>query len=53
MLISVVKVLESYFGAEEEGESEIVPNLVTGAGGSQQFGFGPHNTGNPPGGFHF
>lgn len=47
------QVLETYFGAEEEGQSEIVPDLITGAGGTQQFGFGSHNTANPPGGFQF
>eukprot|EP01039_Chlorochromonas_danica_P000426 gene427-460_t len=51
--LRAVKVLETYFGAEEEGESEIAPDLITGAGGTQQFGFGPHNVANPPGGFQF
>ena len=31
-----VKILESYFGGEEEVDSEINPNLVVGAGGMQQ-----------------
>lgn len=34
------QVLETYFGAEEEGDSEIMPEVVTGAGGTQQFNFG-------------
>lgn len=54
-----VKVLETYLGAEDEDESEIVPDVVTGAGGNQQFGFGgpPAGgggaTGAPGGGFNF
>lgn len=51
--LRAVKVLETYFGAEEETESEIIPDLVTGAGGAQLFNFGPHNANNPPGGFQF
>lgn len=47
-----VKVLETYFGAEEEDDSQIAPEVVTGAGGGQQFHFGG---GNAPagGGFNF
>ena len=52
-----VKVLETYFGGEEEEASEIVPDVVTGAGGNQQFGFGgaPGNNlgGGVGGGFSF
>jgi len=40
-----VKMLETYFGGEEESESEINPEIVTGAGGNQQFGFGAPPTG--------
>jgi len=35
-----VKVLETYFGAEDCEATEIVPTVVTSAGGGQQFGFG-------------
>lgn len=45
-----VKMLETYFGAEEE-ESEIVPDVVNGAGGHQQFGFGGGSAG--PAQFNF
>lgn len=45
-----VKILETYFGAEEE-ESEIVPDVVSGAGGHQQFGFGGASAG--PSQFNF
>lgn len=31
--------LETYFGAEEE-EAEFVPDVVEGAGGNVQYGFG-------------
>ena len=31
-----VKILETYFGGEEETDSEINPNLVVDAGGMQQ-----------------
>lgn len=51
-----VKMLETYFGGEEESESEINPEIVTGAGGNQQFGFGapPSGPAGPGvGGFNF
>ena len=51
-----VKMLETYFGGEEESESEINPEIVTGAGGTQQFGFGAPPTGPAGpglGGFNF
>lgn len=54
-----VKILETYLGAEEVGESEIVPDVVMGAGGHQQFGFGQGpqggagSNGAAPGGFQF
>lgn len=44
--------LETYFGAEEVDETEMMPNVVTDSTGHQQFGFGgPSNTG--AGGFKF
>lgn len=48
-----VKVLETYFGAEEEGDSQVIPSLVTGTGGAQQFGFGSAGANPPAGGFQF
>ena len=45
-----VKVLETYFGAEEEDDSEIVPEVVTGEGGNQQFYFGGGGAGGNNGG---
>eukprot|EP01036_Dinobryon_divergens_P029980 gene29980-39158_t len=51
-----VKILETYFGGEEETDSEINPNLVVDAGGMQQYGFGapPGGKGSGTGGgFHF
>jgi hypothetical protein len=51
-----VKVLETYFGAEEEDDAGIAPEVVTSASGGQQFYFGNNNTGGAApqdGGFHF
>mmetsp|Transcript_8857 Transcript_8857/g.8766 ORF Transcript_8857/g.8766 Transcript_8857/m.8766 type:complete len:548 (+) Transcript_8857:120-1763(+) len=49
-----VKMLETYFGGEEEEESAIVPDVVSGTEGQQQYGFGGPGT-QPPqgGGFRF
>jgi importin subunit alpha-6/7 len=48
-----VKVLETYFGAEEDvNESEINPEVVTGDGGNQQFWFGGGSAAQG-GDFHF
>jgi len=52
IIISIVKVLETYFGAEDCEATEIVPTVVTTAGGGQQFGFGGQS-GNNGGGFTF
>ena len=46
-----MKVLETYFGAEDVEATEIAPTVVTNAGGGQQFGFGQPN--NNAGGFNF
>jgi hypothetical protein len=50
-----VKVLETYFGAEEEDDAGIAPEVVTSASGGQQFYFGNNAGGAAPqdGGFHF
>lgn len=50
-----VKILETYFGGEEESESEINPQIVA-SGGTQQYNFGAPQPGpGAPGagGFHF
>lgn len=41
-----LKILEHYLGGEEEDATAIAPNVVTGAAGNQQFGFG--GQGAPP-----
>mmetsp|Transcript_54587 Transcript_54587/g.95435 ORF Transcript_54587/g.95435 Transcript_54587/m.95435 type:complete len:536 (-) Transcript_54587:458-2065(-) len=48
-----VKLLETYFGAEEEDDTQIAPEVVTGAGGNQQFSFGGGAAAPSGGGFHF
>ena len=51
-----VKMLETYFGAEEEEDSHIVPDVVTAQGGNQQYNFsaGPATApGGGSGGFKF
>jgi importin subunit alpha-6/7 len=48
-----VKIIETYFGGEEEDEGEIAPEVVSGNGGAQ-FGFGKPTGGGPAGGvFNF
>lgn len=52
-----VKIIETYFGGEEEDEGAVAPQVVQGGvGGTSQFGFGtgPQGGGGPPGGvFNF
>ena len=48
-----VKILETYFGAEEESESAIAPEVVSGADGQQQFNFGGGVQPPQQGGFRF
>ena len=48
-----VKIIETYFGGEEEEEGEIAPEVVDSGGGAQ-FGFGRPGGGGAPGGvFNF
>jgi hypothetical protein len=48
-----VKILETYFGAEEEQESAIAPEITSGADGQQQFTFGGPVQPPQEGGFRF
>jgi importin subunit alpha-6/7 len=48
-----VKMLETYFGGEEEEDSAINPEVVSGADGHQQFAFGAPQAPPGSGGFKF
>ncbi len=48
-----VKLLETFFVTEEAVDTTVAPQVVTGTGGTQQFGFGQPPQQGPPGGGGF